>query len=328
MTGVLAPATQRPAAGSAKMRDGRGIAAPLFAGAAAWSAGLAFHRAFGLQPLLLPLTVAALTPALCTAALAWRRSRPPVERTLLGSVALGVLSCAIALFGGAEDLTALWPALRATGGAALDGWARLLSTGLPAPDDPVLLTFPFLTTWLASAVGSEAALRVRVRAVACLPATVLMVIAVVCCVPGVGSVLPQALVFTVSLGLLLGQGPTARRLPVRAGNGLQLQNATRLTSATALAWVAVLAAVAAGVTQTMPWLHGNNGYDVRDRFRTPVHTAPAVDPLAQLPRWQRSPRQPLFIVTGGAPDRWRLCTLTLFNGERWSLDGAFVPTGG
>ncbi|MGI5401209.1 transglutaminaseTgpA domain-containing protein [Streptomyces sp. CA-135486] len=328
MTGVLAPVTQRPAAGRAKTRDGHQIAAPLFAGAAAWSAGLAFHRAFGLQPLLLPLTVAALTPALCTAALAWRRSRPPVERTLSASVALGVFGCAIVLFGGAEDLTALWPALRATGGAALDGWARLLSTGLPAPDDPVLLTFPFLTTWLASAVGSEAALRVRVRAVACLPATVLMVTAVACCVPGEASVLPQALAFTASLGLLLGQRPAVRRLPVRAGNLLQRPTAIRLSGATAAAWIAVLAAVAAGVTQSMPWLHGDNGYDVRDRFRAPVHAAPAVDPLAQLPRWQRSPRQHLFTVTGGAPDRWRLCTLTLFNGERWSLDGAFVPTGG
>ncbi|MXM67429.1 DUF4129 domain-containing protein [Streptomyces sp. HUCO-GS316] len=301
-----------------------GLLAPLWAGGAAWSAALVFHRAFGYEPLLLPLTVAALAPALTLPALVLRRRLPPVECTLPALLVLGPVVCALLLFSDSGTGSYPWSAVRAAAEAAPRGWIRLLGTGLPAAPTPELLCFPFLLTWLASLLGAEAALRLRARGLACLPSVILLVVGVMWCVPGDGSAVPEATAVTLCAGALLrvrSGGGWPRGGP---GQGRQ-RSRGRVTG---YVWTTAVVATAATITWTLPWPAQNTGYDLRDRVTAPVRTDTAVDPLAQLARWHRASGTPLFTVTGPATDRWRLCALTAFDGRRWAPEGTFVPTGG
>ncbi|QFR00947.1 transglutaminase domain-containing protein [Streptomyces phaeolivaceus] len=303
------------------------LVVPLVAGMAAWGAGLVFHRAFGYGPLLLPLAVAAFVPPLCLALCAVRRRLPPVECTVPGSAVLGLLVCALTLFGdGGGTGWSPWSAVGAAAEAAPRGWIRLLGHGLPAPATPRLLCFPFLMTWFAALLGTEAALRLRAGGIACLPSVSLLIIGVAWCVPGEGSALPQAVVVTAAAGALLAL-PHADRAP-----GDAIAPATRRPMSrralTAGVWTTSVATAATAVTWSVPWPAQSEGYDVRRHVTAPVHTSTSVDPLAQLAHWRRSPGTPLFSARGPATERWRLCALTVFDGQRWAPEGTFAPTGG
>jgi transglutaminase-like putative cysteine protease len=138
--------------------------------------------------------------------------------------------------------------------------------------------------------------------------------------------LPEATAVTLCAGALLRVGSSDRRPRGAAGPGQR-----RLLSrgaVTGCVWTTAVATAAVTITWTLPWPAQNTGYDLRDRVTAPVRTSTAVDPLAQLARWRQASGTPLFTVTGPASERWRLCALTAFDGQRWAPEGTFMPTGG
>ncbi|MFD0267435.1 transglutaminase-like domain-containing protein [Streptomyces sp. NPDC127106] len=290
------------------------------AGTAAAVAGSAFHRAFGYEALALPLAVAAVVPVALAVVAAGGRRRLPVEVSLPLSAGLCLLAGSAVPYGSPLPEGAL-SSLRAMPRAAVEGWAAFLDVPLPAAADPVLLAVPFTATWTAAAAGAELAVRARRVAGATVPAFALLVVAVAMCLPGRGSLLGQV----VALGAV---ATATLPRPVVASRTVWLS----------LGPVAVTA-VAAVVLSTL-WPGGRPRYDPREHRPAVEESAAVTSPLAQYAQWEQQPDEALFTVERGpseapasagstaGPQRWRLASLTAYDGRRWTLHDAFAPVFG
>ncbi|MGQ5668301.1 transglutaminaseTgpA domain-containing protein [Streptomyces sp. ECR2.10] len=279
--------------------------------ASAASAGFVFAPAFGYGTLAAPVLVAAILPACVLAAL--RRVRPTwgPAADLPVVLALALPAATALLFRNAWSTHGVWPAVRETAAAASQVWSQLGVT-LPASGRPDALAAPFLLTWAASASAVELRVRARAGAMALLPPTCALVVAVLLCAPQtVGGTLPAAL-FAAAVGTdlaasrdsstVFGQQPRWVVLPLAAG----------------CATLAFLAATG------RPWLDERMPYDFH---RGAAASRPgALDPLAQASAWASNPNEALFRSTGTAPSAWVLADLDDYDGTAWQPSGHFVST--
>ncbi len=186
MTAEAPPKVAVPA-GRHGVRLGVGL---VLVAALAATGGLAFHRVFAYGDLAPVVAVPAVVPVLLAALISWPRRRSwPLWTSVAATVAGWTLVAGLMLFHGAFG---------ALGGALRDSWKGILTTLLPAPGRPELLVLPDVLVWFAGAVGAEAVLRSRTKA---LPA------------------LPSVVVFGVALLLGVGgPGPTCRSPPRSSGS--------------------------------------------------------------------------------------------------------------
>ncbi|MEU9609322.1 transglutaminaseTgpA domain-containing protein [Streptomyces sp. NPDC048057] len=284
--------------------------------AAAASCGFVFHQAVGLRTLLVPVTIAALLPVLLL--LLVRRRLRPLEVTLPLSAVLWLPAAAVTVHGATSPAgvpTAVSDALD----AAAQGWGTLLDTPVPTEADPVLTTVPFTLTWLASAAGAELVLRTPGIAGA-LPGPAAFVCAVAACLPGRGTLVPQALVLVAAATVLLAPGPA--RAPGAAARRTAVRRRLH-----AVAWTVPVGAVAFVAVVNL-WQPGSAPYDPRDHRASRTRTLTAGHPMARLADWERHPRQELFRASAAPPGRWRWATLSAYDGLQWSPYGPFTTVAG
>ncbi|MGW7529680.1 transglutaminaseTgpA domain-containing protein [Streptomyces sp. NPDC054783] len=279
--------------------------------AAAASAGFVFAPAFGYRVLAAPVLVAATLPACAVALL--RRVRPTWGSAAVLPVvlALALPAATALLFRNAWSAHGVWPAVCEAAAAASQVWSRLGVT-VPASGRPDALAAPFLLTWAASASAVELRVRAGAAAMALLPPTGVLVVAVLLCAPQtVGGTLPAA-VFAAAVGTdlaasqdsgtVFGQRPRWVVLPLAAG----------------CATLALLAAIG------WPWLDERMPYDFHRGAA--VSRPGALDPLAQANAWASNPHETLFRTTGAAPSAWVLADLDDYDGTVWQPSGLFVST--
>jgi hypothetical protein len=97
-----------------------------------------------------------------------------------------------------------------------------------------------------------------------------------------------------------------------------------------VAAVPAVAALAAAATFVAPLLPvAAEPFDLRAHVEQPP-PAPvdSVSPLDRVSAWLQIPERPLFTVTAGSPQNWRLAVLDRYDGVRWTSGGAFQTTGG
>ncbi len=301
-------AAARRGDGTGRPLGGELVAVAIVAGLAG-TAGWGFHRVFAAAGLLPVVVVAAVAPAVVSLLL---RSRP-LWLSLAVHVVLWPLVATAMLFRDGAVLFALpTPAtLGAIVSGVVDAPRALLATILPAPDEGRLLVLVHLLVWVAALIGVEFTLRGATRAVPALPAVAVFGVALLLGVDGPGGNLPVA---AALLGLM------ALLLVARSGR-------SPLWAAAAVPAVAALAAVAMLVAPLLPI--AATPFDPRAYVEQPP-PAPvdSVSPLDRVSAWLQIPDTPLFTVTAGSPQNWRLAVLDRYDGVRWTSSGAFQTTGG
>lgn len=308
------PGATRPARGPVSAPAP--VRAALCAGLAA-TAGATFHRVFPAGPLIPVVAVAAVTPA----ALSWLLGS--VRRvSLVMSFAVSVVAWlmvvsatllrSVALGGVLPDQAVL----RQAWSGLTDGWRQVLNTVLPAPASPTLLVSVSALVWLASWLAAELAARSRAAAAPALAPAMVFGAGLLAGVTGPGSNLAEAAVFVGVAGLLLlaGTAPPAAGSPVRR-------------YAAGVAVVLACTAVAAAAGPRLPYTSARAPFNVRTRITAPQQPYTAVNPLDQVSGWTVAARLPLFDVRMSQPEDLRLAVLDRFDGQEWTGDARYVPTG-
>jgi transglutaminase-like putative cysteine protease len=304
---------------------------------AAATAGFAAAPAFGLADLAAPVSAAAVVPVAVVAAR--RRAALPWPMSVAATGAAWFAVCAALLFHGSGGLGPALSALSATVDGAVNGWARLLDTTLPAPPDPDLLIVPLTATWLAAFTGAEILARTRALLWPLAPAVVAFVCVVVLTAAGPGDATVQAAGLLLVAGLTVvrrrpdfGGAPDRDRAPPRtpgetaasrdgpAGRG---PRAGRLPAAVVVTACAI-AALAAGAGLT----DGAQAYDPREGRTLDVHSYSSLNPLGEVSGWLTDPDRVLFTVRGDRPSAVRLAVLDNFDGWQWTSSDRFVASGG
>jgi transglutaminase-like putative cysteine protease len=232
-------------------------------------------------------------------------------------------------------------ALAAVADGLLNGWARMLSIGLPADVTGQLLVTPVLLTW---SVAFAAILCLRSRAVlAPLVAPLLGFVAALgftASRPGRQLLATAGLVVTgLVLALLranrLGAGDH-RGTPAatRAGAAPSGRAALLGRVAFGLPIVALVSALGVAGAAALPIATGEHRFDPRRLRDQPLEVDDTLSPLVQL-KGQLETRPPvkLFTVTlqastRGAPvDRLRTAALDTYDGALWTTDDRYIVTG-
>jgi transglutaminase-like putative cysteine protease len=283
----------------------------------ATTAGATFHRVFPAGSLVPLVAVAAAVPAVLSWLLGSVR-RVALPASFAASVAAWLLVISatmfrsVALGGVLPDAVVLRHAwLGLTG-----GWRQVLDTVLPAPADPALLVSVSALVWLASWQAAESAVRGRAALVPALAPAVVFGAGLLASVTGPGSNLPETGVFVALAGLLLVTGSA----PPAAGGAARRY-------ATGLAVTAACTAVAVGAGPRLPYAQARAPFNVRARLTPPQRPYSAVNPLDQVSAWAARPGQELFDVRMSQPEDLRLAVLDRFDGQEWSGDARYVPTG-
>ena len=238
-------------------------------------------------------------PALALGLSAARRRPWPAWAAVLGHAAfLAVLAVVVAGGPGA--------ATRALTG----GWARLLSTILPAPAGSEAEVLALVVAGITSLVGTELALRTRSPFLPVVPALVALVATRMVTQGAAERGLVGA---AVGVALLAGALALVRAGVVRLGLGLPLVLAAGL--------------VAGGAGPTLPWADARPAFDPRALRDVSSLEASAVNPLARLRAWQASPDRVLFRARLSAPATLRLAVLDRYDGARFSASSQFTPAG-
>ena len=213
------------------------------------------------------------------------------------------------------SLLALLAAVIAGGaGAAADavtgGWARLLSTVLPAPTGSEVEVLAFVVAGAAGAVGAELALRGRGAAAPAVPA-VLALLATRMATQGVpDSRLTGA---AVAVALLAGTLAMARAPVIRPAVGLPA--------------VVAAALVAAAAVPALPWAEARPPFDPRALRSVPPVEGGTVNPLARLRAWEADPAQILFRTRLSEAATLRLAVLDRYDGSRFYAAPRFTTAG-
>ncbi|MFC8849152.1 MULTISPECIES: transglutaminaseTgpA domain-containing protein [unclassified Micromonospora] len=306
-------------------RGGQAVAVPL--GLLATVAGGLLYRGFFTGPAyLVPLLVAILAGLLFGLVVGQLRSATAV---LLGGCGLGSLLAAYLAFPGT-----LWHGLPGpeTGAAVLagvtGGWARMLSTQIPAEATGDLLVAPILTSLGAAAGTALLSLRTRSAVAPVVPPLVAFVVALVLSGPAVVNSLPATTLFVTAVaGMLAARRPGLPGSDRTAGR----RSALRLSAVAAVAAVAAAGLSFGPVRMLAP---GVARTDAGRLLRPPIQVAPVVDPLSTVRTMIRqTPPQPLFSldVLAGSPsivgDRARLIALDRYDGVLWSTGTRHLPVG-
>ncbi|MEU7823563.1 transglutaminaseTgpA domain-containing protein [Catellatospora sp. NPDC049133] len=251
-------------------------------------------------------------PASLPMSVALAASMPvPVPVTLTLSLAIAAAVAAVAFWGSPARVAQ-------AAAAAVDGWAHLLATTVPADPAPLLATGPFLLVWLAAAITGELLARTTRTAWVLMPGAV--VFAASCALAG-GTAYAVAAAAAFTLGGVLLLRARARDLrspaPVTA-------RAARVARAGAAAVAAV--AVAAAVTPQLP---ARPRLDPRDHVTVPDTALTGVNPLDRVTPWLSAPDTELFRVTGDGPlpQRLALVALDAYDGRAWTSTARYRPAG-
>lgn len=280
-------------------------------------AGLELRRVLPLDHLLLPVVLAAVGAAAGPLVARWRALPAivgPVISLLLGLVAVGATvdgSGAVAGFlPGPELLRTVWD-------AGVNGWAQLLSTGIPAPPRASMVLVAPLLAWAAAWLGAELALRTRLPVLGAVPAVAALVGASVLVVPAGGSRIPAALALALGAGALLllaGGGGATRDLP----------SARPVRAAAMGAAVLVLGTV---VAPHLPWIGEAPTKDPRPDEPVPERQVTPVNPLTLLAGWAAEPDELVATVQADRPAPLRLAVLDRYDGTSWSASTVLQVAG-
>lgn len=283
-------------------------------------AGLAFHRVFGLGPVVPVAAVAAAVPTvLCGLLSGPRKGKDPWPLWI--SLVLTVVAWA-----GTATATVLRPALgegtlpQALREGVLSSWKAILTTLLPAPADPELLLLVNVVVWLAAFASAELALRTPLRAAPAVPALGVWAAALLLGVDGPGSNAPFAAATVVLIAVLVlvrADGPGAGE----SGAGAAWRPlAVGVPAAVLLGALAFAAGLVVPVSA--------QPYDPREQVRAPPpQRRDGVSPLDRVGGWLLKPGQVMFTVRSGRTEIQRLAVLDRFDGVTWSSTARFVPTG-
>ena len=212
------------------------------------------------------------------------------------------------------------------GTGLLHGWARMLTTGLPADVAPTLLVTPVLVMWTATFSATLLVLRTRAALGPLVPAV--LALAVTLLLTGAHAAGGVIVAGALLLILLL----------------LALVRVSRLDSATAvgrisrflfgLPVIVAVAAVAAAGAYTVPVSTGANRFDPRTVVPIPLNIDDGLTPLVTLKsQLRQQPPQTLFTVRfqPGASalkiDRIRTAALDQFDGALWTSDDTYLVSG-
>jgi transglutaminase-like putative cysteine protease len=305
----------------------------LCAGLAA-AAGLAFHRVVPYGPLIPVVAVAAIVPVLLSGVLTGWRRMPLTAGFAVSVVAWLVLTSASVLH---EPPTVA--AVRAMWQGLTTGWRQPLSTVLPmAADPPVLVTVSALV-WLACLLAAESALRGRSALTPVLAPAAVLVLALLAGASGPGSSVPEAVALVVLSGLLmLSAGPVAALAGGRTGSPGRPAAGTPATAGSApsrrrlavraasgLAVVSIAAAAAGLAGPRLAYAHTST--PVAPHLPPPPAPASAASPLDEVSAWAAAPGTVLFSARMSVPQNLRLAVLDLFDGQDWTSDAGYLPTG-
>ncbi|ABW13197.1 transglutaminase domain protein [Parafrankia sp. EAN1pec] len=280
---------------------------------------------------------------------------------LIGALLFGVLALFAARFG--DGLSALSSEF---GSAARDGWARMLTVGLPAHPGADLLFIPVLVLWLAAFAAAVLTVRTDSVLAPVLPAIVGYVVALLLVAARgrsllvlTGLIALLALVLAVvRASRLAAEGqlsavavrpeaapaaqPDAGRADADGTSGARgggaggparpRVGAGRLALGLPVAAVtALLGTIGAAF---LPIADGTDRFDPRDHRHPPVEISTSLNPLVQVKAAHKATAaRNLFTVqlsaVGGkvATDRLRTVTLADFDGASWREDGTFVRSG-
>lgn len=309
----------------------------LCAGLAA-AAGLAFHRVVPYGPLLPVVLTAAGVPAVLSAVLTGWRRMPLAAGFAVSAVGWLVVTGVTALH---EPPTA--GAVRALWQGLTTGWRQALGTVLPMGPDPRVLVSVSALVWLACLLAAESALRGRSALTPVVAPAAVLVLALLAGATGPGSDVPEAVAILVFGGLLMlsagpvsalagGRAESAVARPVMAGTGSptpagpapsRRRSALRLAAGLAVVGIAAAAAGLAG--PRLAYAHART--PVAPRLPPPAAPDSAVSPLDEVSAWSASPDTVLFSVRMSVPQNLRLAVLDRFDGQDWTSDAGYLPTG-
>jgi transglutaminase-like putative cysteine protease len=243
--------------------------------------------------------------------------------------------------------------------ATRDGWARMLTVGLPADPDPDLLLLPALVVWTAAFVAVMLTVRTDAVLAPVAPPVGGFAVALLFVAPRGRELIPLAGALALSalvLGVVRaarlavrgrvsavavhadpdqgsadGSGPTPSRGP-RAGSRLPHAAAGKLAVGLPLVLVVALLGTAAG--KYLPIADGDDRRDARNYYHPEVDVSTVLNPLVQIKADRRADnsRDLFTIQVSGVngrvkADRIRVLTLTDFDGASWTNGGAFVRSG-
>jgi transglutaminase-like putative cysteine protease len=294
-------------------------------GVAVATTSLVYLRYFGDRTFLVGTLAAAAAGVLVTALVVPRRWPAAVSFALavLGFVLVGVF----AVFRSTLDHGV--PTLGTLGqfGGIVLGWARMLSTNLPADPVGALVVVPALVTWLAATVSTVIVLRTRTVLAPALAPAVAFGIGLVFTSdrPLDNVVLVAVLLVELLLLALLRAGaadPLSRSAGLRASVGRLLFG---------LPVVLVVAAAGVAGAHYVPVATGQDRFDLRDVVPVNLDIGDSISPLVTLKAQLRAPAQDLFTVRiGGADagiDRIRTVALDQYDGALWSSRDEFLLAG-
>ena len=286
------------------------------------AAGLAFHRVVPYGPLLPVVVVAAIVPAVLSGVLTgWRQL--PLAAGFAVSVVGWLVVTSVAVLHEAPTVAAV----RALWQGLTTGWRQALGTVLPmAPDPRVQVTVSALV-WLGCLLAAESALRGRSALTPVLAPTAVFVLALLAGATGPGSDAPEAVALVLLSGILMvPASPVAAPADARAGTHVRPgRRRTAIRLASGLAVVGIAAAVAGLAGPRLGYAHART--PVAPRLAPPPAPASAVSPLDEVSAWSASPGTVLFSVRMSLPQNLRLAVLDRFNGQDWTSDAGYLPTG-
>ncbi|MDY7102825.1 MAG: transglutaminaseTgpA domain-containing protein [Actinomycetota bacterium] len=303
------------------------------------TAALGYQRIFVGGSFLWPVAGAAIAAVGIVALTSLRRFG--LTASLLLSVVGLVIWTSYAVLGdtmpnGIPTLTTLEELARGVTG----GWADLLTITLPARAEPRLLVVAVSSTWLAAAVGAEAATRSRSIVLPVIPSIVAygVTLLIGSSEPRASWVLTAAFAALVLLCLLLhtnrrlGDDVAAAERPSSNEPSVDVSVDRRILAGLPVIAVAVLCAAAAA--SALPMADEEDDFDPRTLREIEVDERVAVSPLSSLKAdLTLDPPETLFrLETAGLSDalqipRIRLVVLDAYDGATWTSTAEYTSVG-
>ncbi|WP_239373574.1 transglutaminaseTgpA domain-containing protein [Frankia sp. Cj5] len=285
---------------------------------------------------LVPLGGAVLLAAVVSALASVRIRR--LDVTLVVATSAGLLFSLLALFPSQWGSGLPGSLFSAFGRGLRDGWARMLTVGLPADPTGELLTVPALLLWVATAVAVVLALRTGVVLAPLLPPIVAFAAGLFAVAARGRSQVWLAGAILLAGGALAlvrasGHGSTASAGAGATGSGRRLRQLTSGRLAFGIPVLVVLAAVGTLGTMILPIADGSDRFDPRDHRHPPVTVSSALNPLVNVKSQLLAESvETLFTVhlASTAPvavDRIRTAALGDFDGASWTDGATYVATG-
>jgi Transglutaminase-like superfamily/TgpA N-terminal domain len=251
------------------------------------------------------LEPALLIPGFLAVLVGWSMSRLHIVLRIVGQAVVFIgssLCVAYASDGTASDL----------GRGLRDGPRQIVTTAWPSPRFPTIFVALAAFIYIAAAVSTDLAMRLRWRALAIVPLVVALVAVVAVGAPD-GAQWQAVLFAAVAAFALLWIGLDDRVASIRSG--------VLVAVTTGLAALLTMVGVSVAVAARANPRHGESAN----------RELALLDPLAAVEAQQTaSPARALYEVQSsslGQMHHWRLAALDTYNGESWSTNGQVAPVG-